>query len=395
MNKESNGQTSLQVVRAESSGLIETVVDKFCKMTNVLLPNCLKSPFKMIPESYWYGQLKCRLERMERRMSLLKQKGDGVDAPLPSDIPGVTSERTLHLPVQAMRTPEKSIRRRHGEQRTPNRRNLNTPNKDQGTPGKNRNKARVNNLLSNRVKKRTETAEKGLASPSGIELRSKQPEASPVKIDKYDPNVNLPAPSRVEFRLKPVKRKLEEVGEIVKTDKTFYVPCVDYKALEVVAKVPESPNRKKRARVEVPKWRFHPVSNCYALEGTENMEDEIYLKRHQKSENDEKRRKRWDIQRMREQRMYEKLKSGRYGASSPPKSKKNEMVTTFCPILDEAKFLEITGDIPVNVFGYPLPYKKKNEFSLPWFDIAKREKEEDRKEKEEKQKQQQSRFRKR
>jgi hypothetical protein len=226
-----------------------------------------------------------------------------------------------------------TLYRKHGEQRTPNRRNLNTPNKDQNTPGRNRNKARVNNILNN--KRRIESGEKGFASPSrDFELRSKHPETTPVKVEKFDASVNTSAASQVEFSLKHVKRKIGEVGNIFKTDKSFYVPCEE---CNVSAKVVQSPIRKKRAKVEVPKWRFHPVSNCYALEGTENMEDEIYLKRHQKSETDEKRRKRWDIQRIREQRMYEKLKSGRYGASSPPKNRKNEIVTTFGPIPEEGK----------------------------------------------------------
>ena len=45
------------------------------------------------------------------------------------------------------------------------------------------------------------------------------------------------------------------------------------------------------------------------MEGTENIEDETFLRRHQKFELDEKRRKRWDIQRMREQRHCEKLRA--------------------------------------------------------------------------------------
>jgi male-specific lethal 1 len=45
------------------------------------------------------------------------------------------------------------------------------------------------------------------------------------------------------------------------------------------------------------------------MEGTENIEDETMLRRHQKFELDEKKRKRWDIQRMREQRHLEKLRA--------------------------------------------------------------------------------------
>jgi male-specific lethal 1 len=52
-----------------------------------------------------------------------------------------------------------------------------------------------------------------------------------------------------------------------------------------------------------------PVSPSYAMEGTENIEDETMLRRHLKFELDEKKRKRWDIQRMREQRHIEKLRA--------------------------------------------------------------------------------------
>ena len=43
--------------------------------------------------------------------------------------------------------------------------------------------------------------------------------------------------------------------------------------------------------VEVPGWRFEPMPPSHIMEGTENIEDETILKRHQKPENDEKRRK--------------------------------------------------------------------------------------------------------
>jgi len=53
-------------------------------------------------------------------------------------------------------------------------------------------------------------------------------------------------------------------------------------------------------KAEVPGWRIKPISASYIMEGTENVEDSNLLKRHQKPENDEKRRKRWDVQRIRE-----------------------------------------------------------------------------------------------
>merc|ERR1711913_186727 len=50
------------------------------------------------------------------------------------------------------------------------------------------------------------------------------------------------------------------------------------------------------------------------IEMQKNVEDSNLLKRHQKPENDEKRRKRWDVQRIREQRHVARLRA-RYDPS--------------------------------------------------------------------------------
>lgn len=51
--------------------------------------------------------------------------------------------------------------------------------------------------------------------------------------------------------------------------------------------------------LEIPNWRVKVYTSCYTMEGTENLDDEIFNKRHLKLENDERRRKRWDVQRIR------------------------------------------------------------------------------------------------
>lgn len=53
------------------------------------------------------------------------------------------------------------------------------------------------------------------------------------------------------------------------------------------------------SNLEVPMWRVKVYTSCYTMEGTENLDDEIFNKRHLKLENDERRRKRWDVQRIR------------------------------------------------------------------------------------------------
>jgi len=47
--------------------------------------------------------------------------------------------------------------------------------------------------------------------------------------------------------------------------------------------------------IQVPSWRIKQYTSCYSMEGTENLDDEVFLKRHQRLELDEKRRKRYII----------------------------------------------------------------------------------------------------
>lgn len=44
--------------------------------------------------------------------------------------------------------------------------------------------------------------------------------------------------------------------------------------------------------VQVPRWRERPLAPCYVMEGTENLGDDVFNKRHQRLEVDERRRKR-------------------------------------------------------------------------------------------------------
>lgn len=126
----------------------------------------------------------------------------------------------------------------------------------------------------------------------------------------------------------------------------------------------DSPARDEE--VMVPSWRLHPVTSCYAMEGTENLDDEIFLKRHQKLEIDERRRKRWDIQRIREQRQNEKLKRGRCKNSEQNASQEFVATHSFCPNPEDAMYLEVCDTVPVCAFGFPVPNFQPCEFSLPW-----------------------------
>ncbi|KAF5294066.1 hypothetical protein FQA39_LY13540 [Lamprigera yunnana] len=119
--------------------------------------------------------------------------------------------------------------------------------------------------------------------------------------------------------------------------------------------------------LEVPRWRVKVYTSCYSMEGTENLDDEVYNKRHIRLENDERRRKRWDVQRIREQRIVEKLKQrqDRIGSGSRVDDQ-SELIQSLWPPLDDIKYLEVCDQLPVSAFGVPIPRFLPSEFSLPW-----------------------------
>jgi male-specific lethal 1 len=137
---------------------------------------------------------------------------------------------------------------------------------------------------------------------------------------------------------------------------------------------------------EVPGFRLKPLAASYIMEGTENIEDETLLKRHQKPEADEKRRKRWDVQRLREQRHVERLRA-RYDPNddhlnvvkpSTSKAAKSKIkppaeiakvsldLKSLNPNPEEATEIVVQEFIPVSAFGCVLPKFGIEEFSLPW-----------------------------
>ncbi|XP_049843510.1 male-specific lethal 1 homolog isoform X1 [Schistocerca gregaria] len=127
--------------------------------------------------------------------------------------------------------------------------------------------------------------------------------------------------------------------------------------------------------VEVPSWRHKVYTSCYAMEGTENLDDEVFSKRHQRYESDERRRKRWDVQRIREQRHVEKLRQqeaaravsapiGR--ASGGHRRSDDNPLASLWPSPEDVTYVEIGEKLPVAAFGAPVINFHPNEFSLPW-----------------------------
>ena len=137
-----------------------------------------------------------------------------------------------------------------------------------------------------------------------------------------------------------------------------------------------------QSSAEVPGWRKVPsVMPSYSMEGTEDVENTAMLLRHAKPEADEKRRKRWDMQRAREQRRLARLKAtyekSRWNGGGSGMVKSNKVVT-LQPALEGVTHLCVTDVVPVTAFGLPAPPEwavngwtkeekgKEVEFALPW-----------------------------
>ena len=150
--------------------------------------------------------------------------------------------------------------------------------------------------------------------------------------------------------------------------------------------------------VPVPPWRVIEPTKCVEsndidLENVEDTSDTAYDKRHSKPEQEEKRRKRWDLQQARQQRQHEMLvqkymerqKGKLQGCTgdflSPSKQSKqnnnkdnpSNAIETLVKEADSVYAVEVTEIVPVCAFGYPLPSLAPRELELPWFNIAKRE----------------------
>lgn len=140
------------------------------------------------------------------------------------------------------------------------------------------------------------------------------------------------------------------------------IPKCDTKPIET---------KSEKTVLEVPRWRIKVYSSLYTMEGTENLTDESFLKRHQRLEIDEKRRKKWDAQRIREQRHIEKLRQrqDKINNINAKNDNNSEEIESFWPSTDDVKFIEVCDELPISAFGCPIPKLPPSEFKLPWLNM--------------------------
>lgn len=277
-------------------------------------------------------QLQARLERMERRLSILQRRDkDKLDEDDPDNaIPGTPHSAKLS----------------HGKQET------------------------AQNSLEAQEESCTSSAE-GKRSQLAPTEGSHHICATPSQQSKKSAKRRLKTDSDEVREGKPAKRKVQKP--------THMRTSADYCGLELV--VPHLPaseavlcedGEKEEEAIAVPSWHLCPAFPVMApdVSTTEDVSDDAIGRRHKKLEEDEKRRKRWDMQRSRTLREHQDLlqkylqKSG--GGGGQAKEKKKEKITTFAPKLEQLEGIEVMETIAVNAFGRPVPLLEPSKFELPW-----------------------------
>ncbi|XP_016658685.1 male-specific lethal 1-like 1 isoform X2 [Acyrthosiphon pisum] len=150
--------------------------------------------------------------------------------------------------------------------------------------------------------------------------------------------------------------KMQELS-LITADDAYYTCLGNYDPVK-----DEPVSEKTNSNLEIPSWRVKTYSSWYSMEGTENMSDDIFESRHYRLEQCEQKRKRWDLQRIRELKRVEYLKEGRNKHHSQKSNDNNkEELTTLLPSPSNIKAIEITDKLPVSAFGSNLHIKKKLE----------------------------------
>jgi len=147
-------------------------------------------------------------------------------------------------------------------------------------------------------------------------------------------------------------------------------------SLELVASEKAEAEVIIKSSEQVPCWRLapSPVSPIHSMEGTECLENDELTARHARQEAIEKKRKRWDIQRIRELRKVAALKERQERGRRPawaavqmlsPSS--SSPTRSFLPDpLTDLTHMVVADTLPVTAFGLEVPDVPSADFDLYW-----------------------------
>ncbi|XP_038044827.1 male-specific lethal 1 homolog [Patiria miniata] len=302
--------------------------------------------------------LKARLERIQRRTVLAQKHQElpnhvHIPAPVSSNDSSCTNKRKSSI------EPTTPVKRQQTESPTPS---------PAGTPTS----ARRNKQLS-----KLQTKERGRGRDRSGRTKDDKSERLRTKEDRSQKREErTPRKDTQGSKVREEKRNGGEQerggvkGEQYLKTEVIY-PCLsDLRVTDPDPALPEG-----QTVVQVPSWRVNVLSSSASTEAVEDIEETTFERRHQKYEMAEQKRKRWDIQRVRELREHERLEQKmlrrEYGNW-------DDVLKTFYPEPSDACQLQVSDTIPLVAFGVQVPVAKDGEFELPWFDVNEREKEESR-----------------
>jgi len=188
-------------------------------------------------------------------------------------------------------------------------------------------------------------------------------------IDTSDDEIFRKKPS--EDSQESISIKLSSKNLFLMTNKPYIIndwKTVDLEDEEIQKSFDEEIN------LETPRWVENdlPATPTDELDNmqVEDISDEAFLKRHLKYEVDERRRKKWDQQMVREQKNIERLKKRHlkeeYAEMTQNNNKIPKAMTSFFPDVETIKFIQISDDLPISAFGEQIPKLQPSDFSLPW-----------------------------
>ncbi|XP_028423352.1 male-specific lethal 1 homolog isoform X2 [Perca flavescens] len=292
--------------------------------------------------------LLARIERMERRLQLTKK-----DPP---------RDKRLFQPLEPW-TPDKEDMWDLEIEESPQPNTATPLPFSRGGKGQKRKScfgdAKVQKSRGKSAKLSPQKAEIQPGSPNQRELRSKEtPEKTiPMRLGS-ERDLMLPCKEEPDLNC-----QIEDLPFMSTTE--MYLCCWNQPPLSPLRET----SSKKEEEVAIPSWRenhIEPLEEDYSFIPSEPLDDNVFLKRHAKLELDEKRRKRWDIQRIREQRMFQRLQQRMNRKKVVPETEPE--LSSFYPDTEDVETIVITPFLPVVAFGRPLPKLSQQNFELPWLD---------------------------
>lgn len=231
-----------------------------------------------------------------------------------------------------------------------------------------------NRIYSVRENKNKNVVEhKDIEVPSKIARKSKDTTFSSAAATTTTPSIS--SSSSIYNGMKISARRHSSRSSIITTKKLYKTRewQLDEIEAEINRQIAAEPSEEtmidsEQMNLEIPKWRtwkFSDTSSHHSSEPAEDLSEDAFVKRHARFLLDERKRKKWDVQRIREQRTIERLKR-RHCKDELNDQKDSEEIISFFPLADNLKVIQLTDYMPVSAFGECIPALQPEEFSLPW-----------------------------